>query len=986
MRREFVAFGTSRLFATVTLLLAGAAAHAQPSTASPAGLPVLTSARKAHDMTAEESSRGYPVHLRAVATYYDPDIDSRRGVLFVCDATGCVFVAVPARPVLPIRAGSEIDIEGVSGPGDFAPIVTRAAVRVTGAYLGLPEARRVAFSELHGGASDCAWVEVEGLVRRVRELGKNVTLDIDAGGSLVSATTVREPGADYGRLLDAQVRVRGNAAPLYLGNRVTVGGRVFFQTLAQVAIVEAGPADPFTLATVPAADVLKFSPGLKFLHRVHVRGHVTLYWPGRTLCIEDRNHGLCVQAAQSSKLETGDVVDVVGFPSNGDSTALYDAAFRRAGGGKPPEPRITTSAQALGGELDNGLLQMEGRLIGQSRSGDDQALVLSSENSVFLAVLPPDFPHDEIPWKPGSILRVTGICSLQFEAPEQTAGTGGEPAKSFRILLRSARDVAIVKQVPWWTPARALIALGLVALVALSVFAWVLMLRRRVGEQTSAIAHEKERYRSLVDHAPDIVFATDLSGNLTSANPAAKLLLGYTERELIGRNMWDLLPGTEREAAREHMRHLIAGESPAPLECDFQVKGGGLLAVEVNLSILRKDGRPAAVHGILRDSSERRRLEEQLRQAQKMEAIGRLAGGVAHDFNNLLTVINGYSDMLLKDLPEDDPERPALMEIRDAGEHAVSLTKQLLTFGRRQISRPRALDLNALIAAAESMLLRLIGEDIVLETSLDPALEAVEADPGQMHQVLLNLSINARDAMPDGGTLVIATAAARFDQDSAPPGCQPGAYARLTVADTGAGMDEETMRHLFEPFFTTKPSGLGTGLGLATVYGVVQQSRGSIRVHSSPGEGCRFEIHLPCAAGPAEPVAPLTLDPPQPQRELTVLVAEDQDSVRRLASHALRACGYHVLEAAGGAEALHLAEAVRGGCQLVVTDVVMPGMSGKELAEALRARWPEIRVLFMSGYPNEVILRHGLMNAEVNYLEKPFTPSELAAKVREVME
>ena len=295
------------------------------------------------------------------------------------------------------------------------------------------------------------------------------------------------------------------------------------------------------------------------------------------------------------------------------------------------------------------------------------------------------------------------------------------------------------------------------------------------------------------------------------------------------------------------------------------------------------------------------------------------------------------------------------------------------------------MELNSLISGVERMLQRLIGEDILLETSLDPSLNLVMADPGQMHQVLLNLSINARDAMPDGGRLVIATANARFDPENAPAGCQHGAYVKLTVADTGAGMDEETMRHLFEPFFTTKPSGLGTGLGLASVYAIVKQSHGYIRVHSDPGKGCCLEIHLPRAEGPAEPASPSALELTQPQRELTVLVVEDQDSVRRLASHALHACGCRVLEAASGDEALRLAEAVQGGCHLVLTDVVMPGMSGKTLAEELHARWPEIKVLFMSGYPNDMILRRGVMDGAVNYLEKPFTSSELAAKVREVM-
>jgi CheY-like chemotaxis protein len=368
-----------------------------------------------------------------------------------------------------------------------------------------------------------------------------------------------------------------------------------------------------------------------------------------------------------------------------------------------------------------------------------------------------------------------------------------------------------------------------------------------------------------------------------------------------------------------------------------------------------------------------------------MEAIGRLAGGVAHDFNNLLTVINGYSDMLLNDLAEDDPERSAIEEIRGAGERAAALTKQLLAFGRRQVRRPRPLDLNALIRGAERMLQRLIDENILLETNLDPELGLVEADPGQMNQLLLNLSVNARDAMPDGGRLLIATANSHFDLEKAPPGCLPGDYVKLTVADTGAGMNEETMRHIFEPFFTTKPGGLGGGLGLASVYAIVKQGGGYVRVDSAPGKGCSFEVQLPCAAGPAEPVSPLTLELAQDQRDLTVLVVEDQDSVRRLASQALHACGYRVLEAARGDEALRLVEALQGSCQLVVTDVVMPGISGKALAEQLRARWPEIKVLFMSGYPNEVILRHGLMNGEVNYLQKPFTPSELAAKVREVM-
>ncbi len=308
----------------------------------------------------------------------------------MCDSTGRVYVAAPARPLLPIRPGSEIDIEGVSAPGNFAPIVDRPAIRVTGSYRRLPETLRVGPSQLRTGTYDCAWVEIEGLVRRVREIGHNVTLDVDSGGSLVSATTVREPGADYGRLLDADVRIRGTAAPLYIGNHLIAGGRVFFQTLAQVRIVEAGPADPFALPAIQAASVLWYMPDRTYPHRVHVLGQVTLYWPGRTLCIEDQSGGLCVRTAQRSRIETVDLVDVVGFPSNEDSPALSDASFRWAGRGAAPAPRSITAEQAFGTDYDARLVQIEGRLIGQGHSANDRALLLSSGHSLFVVILPRD--------------------------------------------------------------------------------------------------------------------------------------------------------------------------------------------------------------------------------------------------------------------------------------------------------------------------------------------------------------------------------------------------------------------------------------------------------------------------------------------------------------------------------------------------------------------------------------------------------------------
>jgi PAS domain S-box-containing protein len=937
-------------------------------------------------MTAEEAARGYPVLLRATVTYYDPYIDPRHGALFVLDETGGVFIGVPAQPVLPLHAGTRIEIRGVTGAGDYAPIVDRAQIRVIGESRLPAKVPKADLGMMLSGEADGQWVEVEGVVHSIRETVRNVTLDLALKTGTVNATTRKQPGVDYARLIDATVKIHAAVAPFFNAYLQLTGAHLFFPSMAEVQVEEPAVSDPFGLPVLPINRLLRYEPNVAFRHRVRIRGRVTLLWPGRSLCIQDATQGLCAPTVQTTPIEVGDLVDVVGFPVGGGFTpTVTDATFRWAGAGQPIVPASVTAAQALQGDRDSTLVQVEGRLIGQDHTAIEPTLAILSGNTLFEAVLPTGKEAATPQWREGSTVRIAGICSVQVDARQMAVGEGTTRPASFRILVRSPGDVVTIEQAPWWNQQRALAAFGLVALMTISVLAWVLLLRKRVSEQTAAIALEKERYRSLVDHAPDIVFASDLEGNLTSVNPAAETLLGYSQAELLGRNIWELLPTAQREAAREHARRLISGESPGSLECEVQVKGGGMLVVEVNLSIMCKGARPVTIHGILRDATERRRLEEQLLQAQKMEAIGRLAGGVAHDFNNLLTVINGYSDIFIKDLPEDDPQRPAIEEIRGAGERAAALTKQLLTFGRRQISRPRALELNALIASAERMLRRLIGEDILLETNLDPALNLVMADPGQINQVLLNLSVNARDAMPDGGKFTLSTSNANLDGESAPAGRQQGAYVKLTAADTGTGMDEETMKHLFEPFFTTKPDGLGTGLGLASVYGIVQQSGGCIRVQSEPGKGCCFEIHLPCAEGPAEPISAPVVELPQPQREMTVLVVEDQESVRRLASHALHACGFRVLEAAGGDEALRLAEAVEGGCQLVLTDVIMPGMSGKTLAEQLGARWPDIKVLYMSGYPNEVILRHGVMDGAVNYLEKPFTPAELAAKVREVM-
>jgi nitrogen-specific signal transduction histidine kinase len=395
-----------------------------------------------------------------------------------------------------------------------------------------------------------------------------------------------------------------------------------------------------------------------------------------------------------------------------------------------------------------------------------------------------------------------------------------------------------------------------------------------------------------------------------------------------------------------------------------------------------------AIQVICRDISQRKVLEEQLRQAQKLEAIGTLAGGVAHDFNNLLTIISGYSDFLISRFPPDDPTKAMLKEIQKAGERAASLTRQLLAFSRKQILEPKILNINAVVSDTEKMLRRLIGEDIAFTTVLEPTLGPVKADPGQIEQVIMNLVVNARDAMPQGGKLTIETAVVELDGQYAQRHAEvtPGKYVVLAVSDTGCGMDDKTKAHIFEPFFTTKGPGKGTGLGLATVYGIVKQSGGHVWVYSEVGKGSSFKIYLPFIREKASSGSSLPGSSKVPLGTETILLAEDEDAVRTITKHALAMFGYTVLEARNGIEAIRLCQQHQGPIHVIVSDVVMPELGGRQLVEMITSLKPDIKVLFLSGYTDDAVVRHGVLEAETAFLQKPFTPGALARKVREVLD
>jgi two-component system, cell cycle sensor histidine kinase and response regulator CckA len=435
-----------------------------------------------------------------------------------------------------------------------------------------------------------------------------------------------------------------------------------------------------------------------------------------------------------------------------------------------------------------------------------------------------------------------------------------------------------------------------------------------------------------------------------------------------------------RLIARELARHIG--------EVRFRTKSGRQLLAQVILSLhCDEAGAPQYFIAIIEDVSERRKLEEQLRQSQKMEAVGKLAGGIAHDFNNLLTAILGFSALTLERLSAGDPARANVLEIQQAGQSAAALTRQLLAFSRRQILRLEVLDLNVVVTRMEGLLRRLIGEDIELVHRLESGLSRISADAGQIEQVILNLALNARDAMPRGGQLTIETKNLTLSEQQIGdrPMQTPGPYVMLAVSDTGVGMDPETQAQIFEPFFTTKPRGGGTGLGLSTVYGIVKQTGGWIWVYSEPGRGATFKLYFPLTAEATDAQVPAAA-PTTMRGHETILLAEDQPEVRSVAVAVLTRAGYHVLSAASGAQALTIARATDAPIHLLLTDVIMPHMSGPDLARQLQAERPMTRVLFASGYTDDAVVRHGVLHDDVAFLQKPFTPQSLLVKVREVLD
>lgn len=952
---------------------------------------ILTSARQVKRLGVDEARRGEVVKLRGIVTFVAPEWNG----FSLQDETDGIYVAW-SEAVKQLRLGQRVEVEGRTEAGNFAPALRAAKVTVTGDGP-MPKAAPVSWQRLAAGACDNTYVEVAGVVRSAEMMAPParswpvLALRIDLGGNLLWAY-VRDPGAPPERLVDASVRVRGvcavfsNSRGQFLADSLAVPRR------ADLEVDKPGPADPFDAPRRPMSRLFGYTADAVLPHRISVEGIATLQTPVGVY-LQDGKDGLLVRAARAPEVRPGDLVRAVGFPSAGAFSAeLNDALVRVEGHGDSPPPLDVAAAsvlQRVAGATaapDAILVRVVGTVLDWARTAQDETLTLEDGPITFTARLPARAGSHLLEFAaPGSKVAVTGVCVAQ----SQGLGT----PRTFELLPRTTADVAVIAAAPLSRETATRVAgLALAAVVAAAI--WLALLRRRVARQTETIrahfqreASLEQRYADLVENASDVVYVRDLAGSFLQVNRGIRELTGYTREELLRMNVIELVAPEDKARAEAQVQTTPPESLEETSEWRIRTKQGAERVLEIKRRFLMEDGRPVRVECIGRDVTERReahsaavtarrRVEEQLHHSQKMESVGRLAGGVAHDFNNLLTVISGYAQMVLDELPPDSRPREAVEEIARASERAATLTRQLLMFSRRQMSAPRVLLLNALVANLDKMLRRLIGEDVELTLDLNARPGVIRADPGHVEQVIMNLVVNARDAMPRGGRLTIATTDSAA---GAREGVPPGPYIELSVSDTGSGMSSDVLDRIFEPFFTTKEKGKGTGLGLSTVYGIVHQSGGVVSAESEVGRGTTFRILLPAAPESAEADSAS----PQPSGEHpgtgTILLAEDEEGVRRFVCSVLRSNGYRVLEAGTGREALEVAERHEGPIHLLLTDVVMPEMGGVELRERFSKARPGVTVLMMSGYADRPLPDGPKL------LVKPFTPGVLLARVREAL-
>ena len=958
----------------VIAALALATMLATPAAAQPSARDSIATVRQRASITPSSDA----VKILGTVTL----VNERRALVVVQDVTGGIVVS-PATPATGLDVGQVVEVVGTAAITDRGATITHATVTAVGrAALPAP----LPLDEQRGRVieADARVVIARGVVRSVRDASGSVEVRLQTRSGTV--TLIQPSGArPESTPVDAVVTVRGVLSQL-LDRDGALERLEILAGLNAVHIDTQPAADPFAAPTIQYQGLRAGRPADGLSRRVKMTGVVTRQRPGRSLYIRTATKPLFVETESTLSAMPGDLVEVVGFPDVDEyAPFLADAVFRRSRVGTKPRPVAATVNELLDGRYDAELVQVDATYSGGEPGQLEFTLVLQQDSVTFNAhVLMNRVGSLRQRLKGGERIQVTGICSVIVDSDRTP--------RSFRLMLRDADDVSILAAgptrslgtlTPWWA------WLSLVLAVAAAGVAGGAYRAGRLKEETirRQLAREsalKARFDDMFERSSEIMIIHDRRGRVSTLNRAGEHATGYSREEL---RMLDpnWIFGSDYLDAITRMLKEGADSTPRAFRSELVARKGARIPIDVHARVLVGDGQVVGVTSIARDLSERDRLEHELRQAQKMEAVGRLATGIAHDFNNLITVLLGYSDELIEQVPAGSEWQRSATEIRRAAERASGLTQQLLSFSRRQATVAHTVDLNLVVANMEDMIRRLLGPEIRLDFSLDPNLANIRADGAQIGQVIMNLVINARDAMPKGGQLSIETANVELGNEDLD--VIPGPHVSLCVRDNGVGMASDVRDRLFEPFFTTKESGQGTGLGLSMVHGIVRQSGGYVVVESQPGKGSTFHVYFPPIADESEAsVLPPLAAPTRVavKGEGVILLAEDDRSVRRLVVSELGRRGFTVLDAEDGRAALDLFLQHKDRVDVLVTDVVMPRMNGADLAKEVEKIRPGMKILFISGHPERA--GSGLDPTGVtNLLMKPFTADTLAARIKELI-
>jgi PAS domain S-box-containing protein len=965
------------LLAALTLWLVLFSGHFQVHGAEKKQFLVLTNVSEIVQLSPEQAASGRSVRLTGIVTYTDPSWN----VLFIRDASGGIFVSLAEGPY---PSNNElVEITGRTGAGSFKPVVKGEAWTSLGRGK-MPEPRRIERPDRFASLIDCEWSELVGVVRKVRLLDEqHVQIDVrgrDCRARVFLPVPTAEVLAQLNGLVDAEVRIHGVGGVDDNGTRGGVSLKLFIQNSGFIEVISKPAAAAFARPFLPLARLRDLEKTATLSHRIHVRGVVTYIFPSGEMVLQDEGGAVRINDVVPGPIGVGATVEAVGFVAAGKfSPNLEDAEIRPSATKLKEVPKQVPPGRVLWGDFDARLLEVSGALQAYSAPGTNHILTLLQDGVLFGVSL--RTTNTVKSWEQlhkGDRVRVTGLCVYQ--------GDGSEPPQSYQILLRSEDDLVYLSHLRLFSANEVLALAAAAATLWGAILLWGMTLRRKVSQQTEIIRTrlEKEaalekRYQHLLENGafPVMICHPETLAILYLNKRAADLLQSSANSSLTSRLSDYCANG---EVMQQMLRDLQRGEAVTDFEMCFKTQEGTEFWALVCGNPIEFGNQPAFLLSF-NDITARRQLEDRLRQSQKMEGIGHLAGGMAHEFNNILAGIMLSLELAqMQDMHSE--ARDLLQGVHSSCRRAADLIKQLLAFSRQSHLQAQTLDLTATVSGQINMLKRFLGERISLEFSHPETLPPVRADKSLIEQVVLNLSLNARDAMKNGGVLRLDLAETDVGEKHTVQhaDARAGRFVCLSVADTGCGMDGQTMDRLFEPFFTTKDVGQGTGLGLATVRGIVQQHQGWVEVESHPGRGSTFRLYFPVAdrmdvpvsSGPEETVT----------ASGTVLIVEDDPSVRGPSRQLLASKGYSVLEAADGTAALAVWSAHRSEIDLIYTDMVMPGeVSGLQLSKQALAEKPELKVIITSGYNTDMPNLDSLTASQIVFLPKPCPPGKLLTAV-----